>query len=382
MRTEGDMIQVRESSKADRRTTVLIAAGGTGGHLFPGLAVADEVLRRRPDARVVFVGTARGIETRLVPRAGYALRLLPILPLNSVGWLRLLKGLCALPLGLLAAFVTILRLRPAAVLGIGGYAGGPLVLVAALCGFRTVILEPNAQPGFTNRILRPFVGRVACAYEEALRLYGAKALLTGNPVRSQFRNLPQKARGAVLDLLVFGGSQGARVVNQAMLAALARLPGPERLRIVHQTGEKMQGEVAAAYRSAGRSAEVLAFIDDMPARFAQADLIVCRSGATTCAELTVAGKASLLIPFARAANDHQRDNARAMAAAGAARVIDERELSGETLARAIAELTDDTVQLAQMEQAARRLSRPAAAERIADLLLDDDGAGATESERV
>jgi UDP-N-acetylglucosamine--N-acetylmuramyl-(pentapeptide) pyrophosphoryl-undecaprenol N-acetylglucosamine transferase len=366
------MTQAPESSKTNRRPTVLIAAGGTGGHLFPGLAVADELLRRHPDARAVFVGTARGLETRLVPRSGYELRRLPILPLNNVGWLRLLKGLAALPLGLLAAFATILRLRPAAVLGIGGYAGGPLVLAAALCGVRTVILEPNAQPGLTNRILHPFVGRVACAYEEALRLYGAKGVLTGNPVRPAFRALPQKERGAALDLLVFGGSQGARVLNEAMVAALPHLPGAENLRIVHQTGERMQGEVAAAYGSAGRSAEVLAFLDDMPARFAQADLIVCRSGATTCAELTVAAKASLLVPFAHAANDHQRVNARAMAAAGAARVLDERELSGETLARAIGELVDQPALLAEMGQAARRLGRPDAAERVADLVWGSD----------
>ncbi len=376
------MDQARGHSSTERRPTVLIAAGGTGGHLFPGLAVAEELLRRRPGSRIVFVGTARGLETRLVPRAGFELRLLPILPLNRVGWLRLLKGLSALPLGLVAALVTILRLRPAAVLGIGGYAGGPLVLVAALCGVRTVILEPNAQPGLTNRILRPFAQRVACAYEEALRHYGSKALLTGNPVRSEFRALSPKPRGPVLDLLVFGGSQGARVVNEALLAALPRLPSADRLRIVHQTGERMRAGVAAAYDSAGRPAEVLAFLDDMPARFAQADLVVCRSGATTCAELTVAGKASLLIPFARAANDHQRDNARAMAAAGAARVIDERELSGDVLAQAIVELTEHPLQLSAMERAARGLGRPDAAERITALLLGDDGRDDARGTRV
>ncbi len=172
--------------------TVLIAAGGTGGHLFPGIAVADELVRRDAATRVVFAGTPRGLESRLVPKAGYALELLPILPLNGVGVLRLLKGLAALPWGLLRAAGLVLRLRPAAVLGVGGYAGGPVTLLAALLGVRAVILEPNAKPGFTNRVLRPFVRAAACAYEEARAAFGAKGVLTGNPVRGGFASLPRK----------------------------------------------------------------------------------------------------------------------------------------------------------------------------------------------
>lgn len=349
--------------------TILIAAGGTGGHLFPGLAVADELRRRDPELRVVFAGTPRGLETRLVPRAGYELALLPILPLNAVGPRRLARGLLALPGGLVRAAALLRRLRPVAVLGVGGYAGGPVCLVAALAGVRTVILEPNARAGFTNRVLRPLVSHAACAYEEARREFGSRGVLTGNPVRGGFLALPRKLHRPPLTLLAFGGSQGSRVLNEALLAALPLLPGPERLRIVHQTGEAMRAAVAAGYAAAGRQDEVAAFLDDMEARFASADLVLARSGATTCAELAVAGKAALLVPLARAANDHQRTNARVLAAAGAAVMLEEKDLSGESLAKALTELVEHPQRLLAMEDAARSLGRPAAAAHVADLLL-------------
>jgi UDP-N-acetylglucosamine--N-acetylmuramyl-(pentapeptide) pyrophosphoryl-undecaprenol N-acetylglucosamine transferase len=356
--------------------TVLIGAGGTGGHIFPGIAVADELVRRDAATRVVFAGTARGLESRLVPKAGYPLELLPILPLNGVGLARTLVGLLALPWGLLKSALVVLRLRPAAVLGIGGYAGGPVTLIAALIGVRAVILEPNARPGFTNRVLKPFVDAAACAYEEARLSFGAKGVLTGNPVRGGFASLPEKPHRAPLTLLAFGGSQGSRALNRALVAALPHLPGPDRLRIVHQTGPAMQGEVEAAYRAASRPGEVVAFLDDMERRVGEADLVLSRSGATTCAELTVAGRAALLVPFAGAADDHQTTNARALEAAGAARVIEERELSGESLARAIAALVDAPETLATMGQASRRLGRKDAAARVADLLSASGGARA------
>jgi UDP-N-acetylglucosamine--N-acetylmuramyl-(pentapeptide) pyrophosphoryl-undecaprenol N-acetylglucosamine transferase len=348
--------------------TFIIAAGGTGGHLFPGIAVAEELRRRDPATRVVFAGTPKGLESRLVPRSGYDLALLPILPLNGVGAARALKGLLVLPWGLVRAAALVARLRPAAVLGIGGYAGGPVVLMAALMGVPTVILEPNAKPGFTNRVLRPFVGRAACSYEEARREFGSKGVVTGNPVRGGFARLPRKAHAAPYTLLAFGGSQGSRVLSNALVAALPHLPGPSRLRIVHQTGVAMRGEIAAAYARASREAEVLEFLDDMEARFAQADLVLCRSGATTCAELTAAGKAAVLVPFALAADDHQRSNARALEAAGAARMIEEKDLSGEALARAIGETLETPGRLEAMEDAARAVGRPDAAARVADLL--------------
>ena len=350
--------------------TFLIAAGGTGGHLYPGIAVADELKRRDASLRVVFAGTRRGLETRLVPRAGYELALLPVLPLNGVGLLRMLQGLALLPWSLLRAAALVLRLRPAAVLGVGGYASGPVALAAAWLGVPTVILEPNARPGFTNRALGPFVTRAACAYEDARRSFGDKAVITGNPVRGGFAAVTAKPHRPPFCLLAFGGSQGSRVLNRALLAALPHLPGAERLRIVHQTGEAMREEVAAGYAAAAREAEVVAFLDDMPARFAAADLVLSRSGATSCAELTVAGKAALLVPFAAAADDHQRSNARALEAAGAARVIQEAQLTGESLAAELSELIESPQRIAALEQAARGLAKPDAARRVAVLLED------------
>jgi UDP-N-acetylglucosamine--N-acetylmuramyl-(pentapeptide) pyrophosphoryl-undecaprenol N-acetylglucosamine transferase len=348
--------------------TVLIAAGGTGGHLFPGIAVADELRRRDPATRVVFAGTPRGLESRIVPRAGYELVLLPILPLKGISPARTAKGLLALPRALWQAAALVRRHRPRAVLGVGGYAGGPVVLAAALLRVPTVILEPNAKPGFTNRVLRPFVRRCACSYEEAARAFGAKGVVTGNPVRGGFAGLPRKEHRAPYTLLVFGGSQGSRILNRAVVAALPDLPGESRLRIVHQTGDAMREEVASAYAAAGRPAEVVPFLEDMEARFAEADLVVSRSGATTCAELAAAGKAAVLVPFAQAADDHQRQNARAMEAAGAARMVEEKDLTGERLAGVITECLSDTVRLRAMEDAARALGKADAAARVADLL--------------
>jgi UDP-N-acetylglucosamine--N-acetylmuramyl-(pentapeptide) pyrophosphoryl-undecaprenol N-acetylglucosamine transferase len=360
---------------AEGAPTILVAAGGTGGHLYPGVAVADELRRRDPSTRVVFAGTPRGLESKIVPRAGYELVLLPILPLNAVGAARAVKGLLALPWGLLKAARLVRRLRPRAVLGVGGYAGGPVTLAAALLGVRTVILEPNARPGFTNRVLRRFVRHAACSYEEARLAFGEKGVITGNPVRGGFAALPAKDHTPPHTLLVFGGSQGSRVINRAVVDALPLLPEAARLRVVHQTGEAMHDEVAQAYAARGREAEVVPFLHDMEQRLAAADLVVCRAGATTCAELAVAGKASVLIPFALAADDHQRVNAAAMEAAGAARMVEERRLSGETLAGAVNDVLQDAARLVAMEQAARRLGRPDAAARVADLLMGTNGTG-------
>jgi len=256
---------------------------------------------------------------------------------------------------------------------VGGYAGGPVTLLAALLGVRAVILEPNAKPGFTNRVLKPFVRKAACAYEEAQAAFGAKGVLTGNPVRGGFASLPRREHREPLTLLAFGGSQGSRVLNRALVAALPSLPGPGRLRLVHQTGTVMRDEVEAAYRAAGREAEVVAFLDDMERRFAEADLVLSRSGATTCAELTVAGKAAILVPFALSADDHQRTNARALEKAGAARVLEEEGLSGESLAAAVRALVAEPGRIAAMEEAARRIGRPDAAARVAELLLGAEG---------
>jgi UDP-N-acetylglucosamine--N-acetylmuramyl-(pentapeptide) pyrophosphoryl-undecaprenol N-acetylglucosamine transferase len=359
---------IEATNTARRRRPTLIAAGGTGGHVFPGLAVADELRRRDPGARVLFVGTPRGLEGRLVPRAGYDLALLPIRPLCRVGVPHMLLGLVLLPWALVRALHLLARTRPRAVLGIGGYAGGPVVLMAALLGIRTVILEPNASPGFTNRVLGPLVRHVACAYDEARCGFGRKGVLTGNPVRAPLSAIRPRSHARPLTLLAFGGSQGSRVLNRALVEALPRLPSAAELRIVHQTGPTMHTDTVAAYAALGREAELLPFIDDMEVRYAAADLVLARSGATTCAELAAAGKAALLVPFAQAAGDHQRLNARAFASAGAAHVIEEHQLSGQALASAIHELVAHPERLEAMERASRALARPDAARRIADLL--------------
>jgi len=242
------------------------------------------------------------------------------------------------------------------------------VLAAALMGVRTVILEPNARPGFTNRVLRPFVRSAACSYPEAQKAFGAKGVLTGNPVRGGFATLPRRAHVPPLSLLVFGGSQGSRVLNRAVVDALPHLPPADRLRIVHQTGEAMRDEVAAAYAAQGREAEVVPFLHDMEQRLAQADLMLCRAGATTCAELAAAGKASVLVPFAAAADDHQRTNAAAMQSAGASVMVEEKDLRGDRLAAAVTEVLQGPGRLDRMEDAARALGKPDAAARVADLL--------------
>lgn len=347
---------------------ILIAAGGTGGHVFPGLAVAEEMAARGPGIRVEFVGSTAplGLERRIVPLAGLKLHLLPVLPLNTSSVAARLRGLVLLPLGMVKALFLLLRSRPNAVLGIGGYASGPLVLMASLLRIPTVLLEPNAIPGFTNRMLKPFVRQAACAFESTLPRFGDKGVLTGNPVRSSFKALPAKAHQPPFRLLCFGGSQGSRVLSEALVKALPSLPGEESLSIVHQTGPTQLEGIKDAYRAAGRKAQVVPFIDDMSQAFANADVVLCRAGATTIAELTVAGKAAILVPLRSAADDHQTSNAKALAAQGAAVMLAEADLG--SLGRTVSDLVADPGKVVEIEDRARALGKPDAAARVADLL--------------
>ncbi len=347
---------------------ILIAAGGTGGHIFPGLAVADEMAVRSPHTRVEFVGSTAplGLERRIVPKAGLTLHLLPVFPLNTPSLSARLKGLALLPLGLFRALGLLLRTRPSVVLGIGGYASGPLVLMASVLRIPTVILEPNAIPGFTNRTLKRFVKRAACAFETTLARFGGKGVLTGNPVRASFKALPQKPHEPPMQLLCFGGSQGSKILSEALVRALPSLPGEASLSIVHQTGPAQFEAVEQAYRAAGRQAVVVPFIDNMSEAFAKADLVLCRAGATTLAELTVAGKAAILVPLRSAADDHQTANARALEAAGAAIMVSEANLS--SLGRVVCDLVADPAKVRSLEDHARALGRPDAAARVAELL--------------
>lgn len=351
---------------------VLIAAGGTGGHIYPGIAVAQEITRRDPESKVGFVGTARGLETKLVPGAGFELTLIDSAGLKNVSFVARMRGVVILPKSFVSAGRVIREFRPDVVVGAGGYVSGPVVLTAALLRRPTLVMESNALPGWTNRVLARFVNRAAVSFEQALPYFRGKAVVTGNPVRREFFEIPAKGREpGKLSLLIFGGSQGARAINEAMVAALPELKSlPVELRIKHQTGPADFEKVKAAYAAASfnEHAEVCSYIDNMMNDFAEADLVICRAGATTTAELIAAGKASIMIPFPYAADDHQRKNAEALQAAGAARMIVQQELSSERLVEEINELAQTPEKLTRMEEASRRLAKGDAAVAVVNLI--------------
>ena len=351
---------------------VLIAAGGTGGHIYPGIAVAQEIMRRDATSQVHFVGTARGLETRLVPQAGFELSLIESAGLKNVRLGARLKGIAVLPKSFVSTRKLLRQFQPDVVVGAGGYVSGPVVLTAAMMNRPTLVMESNALPGWTNRVLARFVDRAAVSFEQALPYFRGKAKVTGNPVRRAFFEIPPKRREpGKFSLLVFGGSQGARAINEAMVAALPRLKAmPGELRIKHQTGPADFEKVQAAYAAAGwgERADVRSYIDNMMADFAAADLVLCRAGATTTAELIAAGKASIMVPFPFAADDHQRKNAEALAAAGAARMILQEELSGDRLAEEIEKLVQSPEELDRMEAAGRNLAHGDAAVTAVDMI--------------
>ncbi len=350
---------------------VLIAAGGTGGHIYPGIAVAKEIMRRHADSEVRFVGTARGLEKKLVPDAGFELSLIESAGLKNVGLAGKLRGLWLLPKSFLAARRLIKEFRPDVVVGAGGYVTGAVLLMAAFMKTPTLVMDSNALPGFTNRSLSRFVDRAAVTFEEALPYFRGKGVVTGNPVRREFFEIPAKPRDATrFSLLIFGGSQGARGINTAMVAALKQLETHHgALEITHQTGEHDYETVRAGYEQAGwKDADVRRYIDDMMSEFARADLIISRAGATTCAELSAAGKAAIMIPLPTAADDHQRKNAEALQSAGAARMILQKDLTGETLANEIAAFLKEPQRVTHMEEASRKLARRDAAAATVDLI--------------
>lgn len=347
----------------------MIAGGGTGGHVFPALAIAQEWRSRVRDGEVVLVGTAKGIENRLVPQAGFPLEHIPETALKGIGGVRLAKNILRLPLTLLAAGRVTRRNNPDVVLGVGGYASGPVVLSAVLFGIPTAIFEPNAEPGFANRMVLPFVKRAAVAYPETAARLGERGVLTGCPVRAAFFGLAPRGHEPPFSVLIFGGSQGSLALNQAMIEALDFfLPRRHELFFTHQTGERDYHAVRVAYARRAMRAEVSAFFDDMPDRFAQADLIVSRSGAITVAEIAAAGRASILVPFPGATDQHQLRNAQALQKAKAARLVPQEELTPERLATEILTLLDAPQELQRMEEAARPLARPRATQEIVDML--------------
>ncbi len=349
---------------------VLIAAGGTGGHIYPGIAVANEILRRDPDSEVLFVGTARGLEKKIVPDNGFQLSLIDSAGLKNVGVIGKIKGLSVLPKSFLEARKIIRQFRPHVVVGAGGYVSGPVLMMAAIMGVPTLVMDSNALPGFTNRQLARFIDKAALTFEEALPFFGKKGVVTGNPVRSEFFEIPPKERGDVFHILIFGGSQGARAINKAMIEALPLLGDiAERLTITHQTGESDFEEVRSAYAASKfGTADVRPFISDIFHEFAKADIIICRAGATTCAEISAAGRAAIMVPLPTAADDHQRKNAEALERAGAAEMILQNDLSGERLVAELRTIIDLPEIISGMEVAARKLGRPDAAAETVDII--------------
>lgn len=348
---------------------VLIAGGGTGGHVIPALAIARE-LKARYDAEVLFVGTARGMENRLVPQAGFGLMKVKVGALKNVSLMTRMRTLFDLPRAVVDARKIIKVFHPDVVVGVGGYASGPAMAAAILMHVPTLAFEPNYVPGFANKIVGHRVSAAAVHFEQTQKFF-RNAQVVGVPVRAEFFKVPAAGSNRPPTLLVFGGSQGAQAINQAMVAAapevLRQIPA---LRIIHQTGERDYNDVRAAYESAGVRAEVSAFIDDMPAAFARADLLLCRSGASTVAEITAAGKPAIFVPFPRAADDHQRRNAEAIAQGGAAVLVAQAELTPQRLTQVVTELFADPERLKEMAERARALSHHDAAGRVARMVAE------------
>jgi UDP-N-acetylglucosamine--N-acetylmuramyl-(pentapeptide) pyrophosphoryl-undecaprenol N-acetylglucosamine transferase len=355
---------------SQKKTRIMFAGGGTGGHLYPALAVAALLKKREQVTSIEFIGASQGIETRLVPEAGYALRTLPLSGIKGASLTGKLRAAAFAALAVLYCCNWMISARPALVIGVGGYASGPAVLAARLLLVRTMIMEQNHFPGATNRWLARFVNRVCVPSEAARARLGNRGEITGNPVRAAFTTIGEPPLGERLSLLVFGGSRGARSINLAMagaLSTLAALPTPPR--IVHQTGEADAEKLQAAYRADYPEDLVtcIPYLPNMPRRLAEADLVVCRAGATTLAELAAAGRTALLVPFPYAADDHQRLNAESLVEAGAARMVRDRDLNPGTITALVQEMIADRETLKKMGHASRAMAIPDAARRIATM---------------
>jgi UDP-N-acetylglucosamine--N-acetylmuramyl-(pentapeptide) pyrophosphoryl-undecaprenol N-acetylglucosamine transferase len=345
---------------------VILAGGGTGGHLFPGLAVAREFQRRDPNVEILFVGTAQGIEFRVLPREGFKLETLTVKGIKGRGVRGWCDALYGVPASLWRSLAIIKKFYPDRVIGLGGYASGPVLLAGRLAGVPCAIMEQNLRPGFTNKLLARWVERVFTSYAGSAEFFSrARIVETGNPVRWQ--RLPAIAKQEKFSLLVFGGSAGARRINYAVVDALKQLADlKDAFFITHQTGESDYPAIREAYAGLPFDAKVTPFIEAMDEAYALADLVLCRAGATTVAELTAFGKAAILVPYPYAIYDHQRGNARALAERGAAEMILDQDLNGALLAEKIRGYLSDRVRIARMAQAAREMGRPDAAARIVD----------------
>ena len=348
---------------------LLIAGGGTGGHVFPAIAIAQEWLSRGSEREVVLVGTERGIEMKLVPQAGLPLETLRVAGLKGKGGATLLKNLTMLVPAMLDARRVLSKHRPVASFGVGGYAAGPMMLATWISGVPNVIFEPNAEPGLTNKLLARVSKRIATGYEMSARAWGKKATVTGCPVRAEFFAITSRRPGMPFRLLITGGSQGALPINRAFVDSMDRLAARKNeLAIVHQTGERDYNAVRTAYARREINAEVVPFLTNMAERFAWADLIVCRAGAITAAEIAAGGRAAIFIPFGKATDSHQLRNAQEMSRAGAGRLISESELTAEKLTGEIFSLLDHPQEIEKLSTAAHGLARPDAARDIVNLI--------------
>jgi UDP-N-acetylglucosamine--N-acetylmuramyl-(pentapeptide) pyrophosphoryl-undecaprenol N-acetylglucosamine transferase len=356
-----------------RPVRAVIAGGGTGGHLYPGIAIARELAARRPGSTITFAGTARGIETKVVPREGFALDLLRIAGLKGRSPIAAVKGIALLPVSFADAWRIISRRRPDVVVGVGGYSSGPVVMLAALRGVPTLLTEQNAVPGLTNRILARVVGAAAVTFDSTVSFFGRRGFVAGNPVRPEFFSDVDDAGGSRSErakVLIVGGSQGAHAINLAMVEAAPRLAAAGGMDITHQTGERDVELVRGGYRDAGLTARVEPFLYAMAREMKEADVVVSRAGATTIAELAAAGRPAILVPLPTAADDHQTKNAEVFLRAGAAELIEQKDLTGALLADRLLALARDAARRQSMTRAARGLARPDAAKAIVDRILE------------
>jgi UDP-N-acetylglucosamine--N-acetylmuramyl-(pentapeptide) pyrophosphoryl-undecaprenol N-acetylglucosamine transferase len=357
---------------------LIIAGGGTGGHLFPGIAVAEEFLSRDPANQVLFVGSERGIEARAIPRLGYQLELISAAGIRGKGSLAKLKGAAMMLYGYAQSRKVLQQFKPDLVLGVGGYASLPMVLAARGMEIPRYIHEQNALPGMSNKVLSRVANKVFISLEESAKFFPKDCtLLTGNPLRKQIlemltKDMPDQQQSETFNLFIFGGSQGAHALNVALPQTVAQLDQNQRalLKITHQTGEADLQQVRAAYQANGIEADVRPFIDNMATEYHRADLIICRAGATTIAEVTALGKACLFIPFPHATDDHQRKNAEALLKKGACEMLVEQEIGGKGLSNALARLMDNRDALKLIGENAAGLARLDAAKVIVDQMLE------------
>ncbi|MEA3470942.1 MAG: undecaprenyldiphospho-muramoylpentapeptide beta-N-acetylglucosaminyltransferase [Thermodesulfobacteriota bacterium] len=358
---------------ADVEVRVIIAGGGTGGHVFPALAIAEEFVRRNRKTKVLFVGTKRGLEGRVLRDGAFPIRFIDIEGIRGKSFTGILRGALKIPRSLFQSWGIIRAFDPHIMIGVGGYASGPAVFAAYLMGVKTAIAEQNALPGLTNRILGRFTKRIFLAFPDRRGIFPEKkVVVAGNPVRNGFieEGEREKKKNGKFTLLIFGGSQGASAINMAVMEALEYMEGiRDGLKIIHQTGEKDLGEVANAYSEHRIDAKVVPFITDMAEACKEADLLICRAGATSIAEITALGKAAIFIPYPFATGNHQELNAKMLVDAGAAEMIVKDELSGRLLFEMIEKLYRNPGRIETMEKMSKSLGNIKAASNIVDECL-------------